>query len=74
MPGLGPVLAAIVLGEIGDISRFSAPEKLVAYAGIDPSVRQSGNFSGNQNHMSKRGSPFLRRAIWLAAFVAALSG
>lgn len=73
MPGLGPVLAAIVLSEIGDVSRFSAPEKLVAYAGIDPSVRQSGNFSGNQNHMSKRGSPFLRRAIWLAAFVAAFN-
>ncbi len=73
MPGLGPVLAAVVLSEIGDISRFSAPEKLVAFAGIDPSVRQSGNFTGNQNRMSKRGSPFLRRAIWLAAFVAAFS-
>lgn len=73
MPGLGPVLAAVVLSEIGDISRFSVPEKLVAYAGINPSVRQSGNFSGNQNRMSKRSSPFLRRAIWLAAFVAAFN-
>lgn len=73
MPGLGPVLAAIVLSEIGDISRFAAPEKLVAFAGIDPSVRQSGNFTGNQNRMSKRGSPYLRRAIWLAAFVAAFN-
>lgn len=70
MPGLGSVLAAIVLSEIGDISRFSAPEKLVAFAGIDPTVRQSGNFSGNRNRMSKRGSPYLRRAIWLAAFSA----
>ena len=73
MPGMGPVLAAVVLSEIGDISRFSAPEKLVAFAGIDPSVRQSGNFSGNQNRMSKRGSPYLRHAIWLAAFVAAFN-
>ena len=73
MPGLGPVLAAVVLSEIGDISRFSAPEKLVAFAGIDPSVHQSGSFTSNQNHISKRGSPYLRRAIWLAAFVAAFN-
>lgn len=73
VPGHGPVLAAIVLSEIGDISRFSAPEKLVAFAGVDPSVRQSGNFTGNQNRMSKRGSPYLRRAVWLAAFVAAFN-
>jgi len=73
VPGLGPVLSAVVLSEIGDISRFSAPEKLVAFAGIDPSVRQSGNFSGSQNHMSKRGSSYLRHAVWLAAFVAAFN-
>ena len=73
LPGTGPVLAAIILGEIGDISRFSAPEKLVAFAGMDPTVRQSGNFTGNQNRMSKRGSPYLRRAVWLAAFGAAFN-
>lgn len=72
IPGIGPVLAAVLLSEIGDISRFSAPQKLVAFAGIDPSIKQSGEFSGSQSRMSKRGSPYLRRAMWLAAFSASL--
>lgn len=67
IPGIGPTIAASIESEIGDISRFSGPEKLVAFAGIDPSVKQSGEFTGSQNHMSKRGSPHLRRAIWAAA-------
>lgn len=70
IPGIGPVLGAVILGEIGDISRFSTPAKLVAYAGLDASVKQSGDFNGTQMHMSKRGSPYLRRAIFLAARVA----
>lgn len=71
VPGIGPVLAAAILAEVGDISRFgSDPARLVAYAGIDPSVKQSGDFTGSRNRMSKRGSPYLRRALWLAATVA----
>lgn len=70
-PGVGNVLGAVILSEIGDISRFSEPKKLVAFVGIDPSVKQSGEFNGTQNKMSKRGSPHLRRAIWMAAVVAA---
>jgi transposase len=70
IPGIGPVLVAAILGEIGDISRFPTGVKLVAYAGIDPTVRQSGEFTGTRNRMSKRGSPYPRRAIWLAASVA----
>jgi Transposase and inactivated derivatives len=70
-PGIGNVLGAVILSEIGDISRFPEPKKLVAFVGIDPSVKQSGEFSGTNNKMSKRGSPHLRRAIWLAANVAA---
>lgn len=70
-PGVGNVLGAVILSEIGDISRFAEPKKLVAFVGIDPSVKQSGEFIGTQNKMSKRGSPHLRRAIWLAANVAA---
>lgn len=70
-PGVGKVLGAVILSEIGDISRFPEPKKLVAFVGIDPSVHQSGEFTGTQNKMSKRGSPHLRRAIWLAATVAA---
>ena len=70
--GVGPTLAAVILSEIGgDIRRFSSPAKLAAYAGVDPTVRQSGDFSGSRMKMSKRGSPYLRRAIWLASTVAA---
>ena len=70
IPGVGTVLAATILSEIGDITRFSSADKLLAYAGLDPSVKQSGEFKSNQNRMSKRGSPYLRRAIWLASTVA----
>lgn len=63
IPGIGSVLAASILSEIGDISRFSTGAKLVAFAGIDPTVRQSGEFTGSQNHMSKRGSSYLRRVF-----------
>jgi len=70
-PGIGEVLGAIIVSEIGDISRFSEPKKLVAFVGVDPSVKQSGEFVGTQNKMSKRGSPHLRRAFFLAANVAA---
>ena len=70
--GIGPALAAVILSEIGgDIRRFSSPAKLAAYAGVDPTVKQSGDFSGTRMKMSKRGSPYLRRAIWLASTVAA---
>lgn len=69
IPGIGPVLGASILSEIGDISRFANPKKLCAYAGIDPSVKKSGQFLGNENHMSKRGSGYLRRCLWMASFV-----
>lgn len=65
--GISPVLAASLIGEIGDVHRFARFESLVAYSGIDPSVFASGEFSATETHMSKRGSPHLRRALWLAA-------
>jgi transposase len=65
--GIGTTIAAIMVSEIGDIHRFDSPEKLAAFAGIDPSVNQSGEFSGTKSRMSKRGSPYLRRAFFLAA-------
>ena len=71
IPGIGETLGAIILSEIGDIHRFDAPNKLVAFAGLDVKVNQSGEFVGTKNKISKRGSPYLRRAIWLAAGVAA---
>lgn len=67
--GIGPVLGCIIVSEIGDISRFESPSKLVAYAGLDASVKQSGEFNASQNKISKRGSSYLRRALWLAAFM-----
>ena len=70
--GIDPTLAAVILSEIGgDIRRFSSSAKLAAYAGVDPTVKQSGDFSGTRMKMSKRGSSYLRRAIWLASAVAA---
>lgn len=71
--GIGAALAAAILGEIGDVSRFAGPEKLVAYAGLDPSVYQTGEFVAAEARLSKRGSPYLRRALWLAAGMARLS-
>lgn len=71
IPGVGETLGAVILSEIGDIHRFDSPAKLVAFAGLDVRVNQSGEFTGTRNKISKRGSPYLRRAIWLAASRAA---
>jgi len=73
IPGIGPVNEATILGEIGDINRFSTPSKLVAYAGLDASISQSGEFTSPNSKMSKRGSPHLRKAIYQAAFIASVN-
>jgi transposase len=70
IPGISFVLGAAILGEIGDVQRFPTPRQLQAFAGMDPTVTQSGNFKGTQGKMSKRGSPYLRRAVYLAAHAA----
>ena len=70
IPGVGPTTGAALLAEIGDIQRFDAPEKLVAYAGIDATVYQTGQSEARQMHMSKPGSPYLRHALWQAASMA----
>ena len=72
IPGVGSVTGAAILAEIGDVTRFEGPEKLVAYAGIDASVHQSGQFEAKQMHMSKRGSPYLRLGLWQAASMSIL--
>lgn len=71
IPGIGEINGAVILGEIGDISRFSNASKLAAYAGIDASVSQSGDYQSSNNRMSKRGSPYLRKALFQAALIAA---
>jgi len=67
IPGIGILTAATILAEVGDFSAFSSPNKLVAFFGIDPSVNQSGEFTGTRNKMSKRGSRLLRRVIFTTA-------
>lgn len=67
--GIGPMLGSVIVSEIGDINRFENSSKLVAYAGLDASVKQSGEFNSSKNKISKRGSPYLRRALWMAAFM-----
>ena len=64
---MAKVSASAILAEIGDFSAFSKPGKLVAYFGIDPSVMQSGEFTGTRNKMSKRGSRLLRRVLFTIA-------
>jgi transposase len=70
IPGIGKTLAPIILAEIGDINNFDSPSKLTAFAGIDPTQNQSGNKQSTNEKISKRGSPYLRHAIYTAAFVA----
>jgi len=67
MPGLGFISAVTIMSEIGNFTRFNKPKQLVAFFGIDPSVNESGQFKGNKNKMSKRGTRFGRRALYAAA-------
>jgi transposase len=66
VPGVGYTTGAIILAEIGDIHRFNTDDQLLAFAGLDPSVYQSGKFEGNYK-ISKRGSSILRFAIYHVA-------
>ena len=68
--GIGNVTRAAILSEIGDISKFDSHRKLVAFAGLDATVTKSGEFEASHNVMSKRGSPYLRKAIFQAALIA----
>jgi len=73
IPGIGYTLGPIILGEIGSVTRFSNVKKLVAFAGLDPVVSQSGRFENMSGPISKRGSPILRQALFLAANVARMN-
>lgn len=67
IPGIGDMTAAIIISEIGDINRFNNPGQVLAFAGLDPSVKQSGTFNASSTRMSKRGSSILRYALIIAA-------
>ena len=68
IPGISYRMGAMILAEIGDFSRFDSPDKLLAYAGLSPSTYQSGklNATGAYAHMEKRGSRYLRYALFNA--------
>lgn len=69
IPGLGLVTGAAILSEIGSIDNFSSAVKLIAFAGLDPKLKESGSYQG-RTPISKRGSKYLRSAIWYSAMVA----
>jgi transposase len=66
IPGIGEKIAATIISEIGEIDRFNHPKKLVAFAGVDPSVHSSGKFTATINRITKRGSSRLRHSLYLA--------
>ena len=66
IPGIGCNSGALILAEIGDFSRFDSPDKILAYAGMSPSTYQSGQLTSTYAHMEKRGSRYLRYALFNA--------
>ena len=67
IPGIGPQMGAMILAEVGDFSNFDSPDKILAYAGLSPSTYQSGQLKNCYPHMEKRGSRYLRYALFNAA-------
>ena len=66
IPGISYRMGAMILAEIGDFSRFDSPDKILAYAGMSPSTYQSGQLTNCHSHMEKRGSRYLRYALYNA--------
>ena len=69
IPGIGPITGSVILGKICDITRFENAEKLVAFAGIDPVIKESGK-QRSQRSISKRGDSALRSAIYQSTLAA----
>ena len=67
IPGINYRMGAMIIAEIGDFNRFDSPDKILAYAGFSPSTYQSGQLDGAYSHMEKRGSRYLRYALYNAA-------
>ena len=64
IPGISYRMGAMIIAEIGDFKRFDTPDKILAYAGLSPSTHQSGQLDGAYSHMEKRGSRYLRYALF----------
>jgi transposase len=67
IPGVGPMIASSIIGEIGDIKRFPNVPSLIAYAGLDPTTFESGSSILKKRKLSKKGSRYLRTALWQGA-------
>ena len=67
IPGINYRMGAMIIAEIGDFNRFASPDKILAYAGFSPSTYQSGQLDGAYSHMEKRGSRYLRYALYNSA-------
>lgn len=72
IPGIGATYAATILGEIGDFSKFSSPDKILAFAGMSPTTYSSGKYISSHSKMDKRGSKHLRKTLYLATKSASL--
>jgi hypothetical protein len=66
IPGMSYRMGAMILAEIGSFHKFDSPDKILAFAGLSPSTYQSGNFNSSHSHMEKRGSKYLRYALFNA--------
>ena len=66
IPGIGTRMGAMILAEVGDFQNFASADKILAYAGMSPSTYQSGQLTNSYSHMEKRGSRYLRYAIFNA--------
>ena len=66
IPGISNRMGAMILAEIGDVTNFDSADKILAYAGLSPSTYQSGQLNNCYSHMEKRGSKYLRYAIFNA--------
>ena len=69
MEGAGPITGPALMAEIGDVRRFKNKKALLAFAGVDAPPFQSGTFESKSRHVSKRGSPHLRRTLFIISGV-----
>lgn len=66
IPGISYRMGAMIIAEIGDFNKYDSPDKLLAYSGLSPSIYQSGKLNSSHSHMEKRGSKYLRYALYNA--------
>ncbi len=66
IPGIGLNMAAMIIAEVGDFNNFDSPDKILAFSGLSPSTYQSGQLNNCYAHMEKRGSRYLRYALFNA--------